>query len=172
MQTNSLDIFGPPASVASAAWLAIIPWIVIVGLVLLSMFLLPKIQKSFLNIDAVFMNAVIAVSLAGFIFSQTWFGSDDAYHYVMPVALFWLKYSFGLIATMFLALKSFLSTDYAKHLQGKGVPANFAKITTDTHEEQVVPAPKAGAPPMTGLAEVRPASEAPISSLNPPQGTK
>lgn len=117
-----------PVSVASATWLALLPWLVIIAVTVAVVLLLPKFQDYALGLKPVVVDGLIVVGISGFIFSQAYFSGDDAYKYVSPAALYWLKYGFGLIAAMFLALKSYRSVDYANHLKAQK-DASSGKVT-------------------------------------------
>lgn len=68
---------------------------------------MPKLQAYMMKIQPRVFDGMLITLMAGFIFSQTYFGADNAIDYVLPITLFWLKYGFGLCASMMLALKSF-----------------------------------------------------------------
>lgn len=144
-----------PASIGSAAWMAIVPFLLIAIMLIGLLLLLPWLQERVLAVKPVFLNALIITLTAGFIFSQNTFGGDDIYKYVNPYAICWLRYGFGMAATMLLALKGFLSTDYATHLklQKDAASDTVTQVTTDIHTtaktptSPEVPAPETVTPP-------------------------
>ena len=117
-----------PANVGSATWLAILPWLLIVVMTVAVVWLLPKFQDYALGLKPVVVDGLIVTALGGLIYSQAYFSGDDAYKYVSPPALYWLRYGFGLIAAIFLALKSYRSVDYANHLKAQK-DASSGKVT-------------------------------------------
>jgi hypothetical protein len=62
------------------------------------------------------------VCIALFGTMQTMLTNDDAYKYVNPVALFWLKFVCGCGAACALALNSFRSKTFANHLSENPTP--------------------------------------------------
>lgn len=59
------------------------------------------------------IDGVLYTSTALFIFSQGYFTGDDAYKYVNPYVLFWIKYIIGSFASCSAALKMYRSTSFA-----------------------------------------------------------
>ena len=70
--------------------------------------------KSDLWIDGALYSAI---ALFGFL--QSYFTSEEAYKYVNPYTLFWLKAGVGAIGAVAGALKMFRSTTYADHRNDK-----------------------------------------------------
>ncbi len=60
------------------------------------------------------VDAILYTSTALFIFTQGYFTGDDAYKYVNPYVLFWLKYIIGGLAASSAALKMYRSTSFAE----------------------------------------------------------
>ena len=56
----------------------------------------------------------IYVMLQGLTFLATAFSGEDAYKYINPFVLFWLKICLGEGACMLLAIKTFRSTSFAE----------------------------------------------------------
>lgn len=76
---------------------------------------MPKKKKTFKNKKKSnsTLDAILYTSTALFIFSQGYFTGDDAYKYVNPYVLFWLKYIIGGLAACSAGLKAYRSTSFA-----------------------------------------------------------
>lgn len=144
MNTNSI-IESSPLSVGAATWWAILPFLLIGGLCILIILAMPYIQDRVLRIKPVFLKLMTLVCIAGFGFSQTFFGSDAAYHYVAAVALFWLKYGFGLAGIIFTTMIGYFSTDYAKHQQDQK-EAQAGVVTQVQSKTEITQTAKTGNP--------------------------
>ena len=66
---------------------------------------------------AVWIDGTLYVSIASFLFIQGYFTSAEAYKYVSPYFLFWLKFVVGLLGTIAGSMKMFRSTSYSDHLK-------------------------------------------------------
>lgn len=121
--------------------MSIVPFLLIAALLLAVLYMLPWLQNRVLAVKPVFLNALIITLTAGFVFSENTFGGEDAYKYVNPYAIYWLKYGFGMAATMLLALKAFMSTDFATHLklQKDAASDTVTQVTTDIHTTAKTP---------------------------------
>lgn len=139
MSTNEISIVptltlaNNPAAVIA---LAILPWVLIVVLCLLAMWLLPKIQSSMSQVNPRTIDGTLLTLLAGFIFSQAYFSGKEAYEYVNPTILWWLKYGFGVAAAVFLALKNFRYGITPQEPQKNLLTDKDAVNTTQTDSQQ------------------------------------
>jgi hypothetical protein len=87
--------------------------------------MLRKLSSYFATIPPVFIDGLLYVLIAWFIFNQTYFGGDEAAKYISPVVKFWLNWIIGSLATIAGALKAFRSTQYSDHQAKKsGTPEN------------------------------------------------
>lgn len=59
------------------------------------------------------IDGALYACVAFFTFGQNFLTSDEAYKYLNPYFLFWLKFTFGGIGQIALALKLFRSTIFA-----------------------------------------------------------
>lgn len=130
--TNAIVTSVPVHQHWNATLLAIFPWVLLLGAAVLILMLLPKAQDYMMAIRPVTIDGLIVTFLGGFIYSQSYLASEEAFKYVEPYLLFWFKYGFGLGAAVLIALKSFRSTEYANHLQQKKDLTNGKVTTTDT----------------------------------------
>lgn len=77
--------------------------------------MLARLANYFATIPPVFIDGVLYLLIALFGAFQTFFSSEEAYKYVNPAVLFWLKCVFGSLLAGVSALKMFRSTSYADH---------------------------------------------------------
>ena len=70
----------------------------------------------------VVLDGFLYACIASFTFSQAFFNSDEAYKYVNPFILFWMKYVFGMGAATAGAVKMFRSTVFADNKNGVDNP--------------------------------------------------
>lgn len=52
---------------------------------------------------------ILYAAIAMCLFLQTWFGSEEAYKYVNPYVLFWMKCFWGALGTGASAIKMYMS---------------------------------------------------------------
>lgn len=71
------------------------------------------------TITAAQLDGALYISIAVCGAVQTFFSSDEAYKYINPYILFYIKCSAGIILAAVGALKMFRSTTYADHLKDK-----------------------------------------------------
>ena len=76
---------------------------------------------------AVFLDGFLWVMLSVFVTIQTIFTSEEAYKYVNPYTLFWIKSVTGVMAAATGSLKAFRSTSYSR------------SITNETNEKDNPP---------------------------------
>lgn len=62
------------------------------------------------------LDGTLYMLIAAFGSIQTFFSSDEAYKYVDPYVLFWIKALTGTLLAVVGALKMFRSTSYAEHM--------------------------------------------------------
>lgn len=161
--TNAVaSVMHPSSMTGVAILLAVLPWVLMVALGVLCVFVMPRIQNYMAGVKPVIIDGTIAMLVTAFIFSQMFFSDDSAYHYVNIFMLYWLKYGFGLGAAVLMALKNFRSTDYAAHLQNQKDVAS-GKVTetvTEVHTEAklsaVAPLQPAPVTPLQAAHEVIP----------------
>lgn len=75
----------------------------------------------------VIIDGVLYVCIVTFAFIQSYFTSDEAYKYINPYVLFWVKFGTGLLGVIAGALKMFRSTSYSDHLKQQGLDNNGNK---------------------------------------------
>lgn len=73
----------------------------------------------FRNWKPIYTDGLIYGGIAFCAFWSTHFSSDEAYKYVVPKDLYWMRGWSGAIAATLLALKLFRSTSYAEHIQNQ-----------------------------------------------------
>ena len=73
----------------------------------------------FRDLPAVFIDGTLYVGLSWFVYSQTFFGNDEAAKFLSPAMRFWINYSVGSLAIMAGSLKMFRSSAYADHQKAK-----------------------------------------------------
>lgn len=76
-----------------------------------------NIIKSLTTIPPVFTDGFLLVLASLCSGVLTYLSAEDAYHYVHPILLFWLKLSLGSTATSISALIAFRSKVYTQHQQ-------------------------------------------------------
>lgn len=67
----------------------------------------------------VVIDGTLYVSIAVFLATQTFFTTDEAYRYVNPYVIFWIKAVSGILGAGAGALKMFRDQSYAKHRQSQ-----------------------------------------------------
>lgn len=70
----------------------------------------------------VFMDGLLYVLIAVFMFMQTYLSGDEAAKYIAAATIFWLKFIVGSLAAGVGALKMFRSTTYSDHLKEAQLP--------------------------------------------------
>lgn len=75
--------------------------------------------RYFAQIPPVFIDGLLFVLIAWFIFNQSYLGGDEAAKYIEPKMKFWLNWGMGSVASMCGALKMFRSSAYADHQHEK-----------------------------------------------------
>ena len=102
----------------------ILPWLAfgLGALVLLFILIrlvpqLPVLQDLLAKLTPVFIDGLLYVLIAVFGTVQTLFTSEEAYKYVSPYVLFWMKAVIGVALAAVSALKMFRSTSYSDHLK-------------------------------------------------------
>ncbi len=71
------------------------------------------------RVKPVHVGAVLYVSIAVFLAAEAFFGRDEAYKYVSPYVLFWLKGFCVIGGAGAGALKMYMSRDYADYRDSK-----------------------------------------------------
>lgn len=69
------------------------------------------------GITPIQLDGTLYILIASFGFVQGFFSSDEAYKYVHPAVLFWMKAFTGVALAAVGALKMFRSTSYADHMK-------------------------------------------------------
>ena len=77
-----------------------------------------------LAIPAVVIDGGLYVTVAMILAMQTTFTSEEAYKYVAPYTLFWIKATLGTVGSGLAALKMFRSSSYADHIKEKETKEN------------------------------------------------
>ena len=80
--------------------------------------------KSLTKIPPVFFDGCLYIGIALFGFLATQFGTDEAYKFIEPEILFWIKTVVGAFSATLLSLKMYRSTAYADHVQSKQTETN------------------------------------------------
>lgn len=75
--------------------------------------------RYFGGVSPVFVDGMLYVLIALFVFCQSYFGSDEAAKYVAPALLFWINGALGAGAAAVGALKMFRSSTYSDYLKQK-----------------------------------------------------
>lgn len=65
------------------------------------------------------IDSVLYVGIGMFTFMQGFLSSDEAYKYIDPYLLFWLKLCVGSLAAGAASLKMYRSTGFAEHQQNR-----------------------------------------------------
>lgn len=86
----------------------------------------------------VFLDGLLYVLIAVFIFEQEFLSSDEAYKYVSPYVIFWSKFIIGTSAAATQALKMFRSTSYSDHLKNQA-DNKQKQIEQQTNNEKTPP---------------------------------
>ncbi len=76
---------------------------------------MPKFVKMLIAIPSMYIDGLIVFLVAGLTSLSLGFTNDDAYKYVNPVLLYWLKLSIGSTASGLVALQSFRNNVFADH---------------------------------------------------------
>lgn len=89
---------------------------------------LDRLIKLYSSIPPMMVDGAIYTCLQGLTFLSTAVSGEDAYKYINPYVLFWLKILFGEGATVLLALKTFRSKAYSEyHLHKAGFDTDHFK---------------------------------------------
>lgn len=75
----------------------------------------------FSSIPSVFIDGLLYVLVAWFIFSQSYLGGDEAAKYIEPETKFWVNFFIGSFAASCGALKMFRSNSFAEHQEEKKI---------------------------------------------------
>lgn len=84
----------------------------------------------------VWIDGVLYICAAMFIFSQGYLSTEEAYKYCNPLLLFWLKYVNGILAAGAGGLKAFRSMTFARH---NGNMGDHKEPQTNTQNEKTNP---------------------------------
>ncbi len=72
-------------------------------------------QKYLYSLPPVFIDGVLYVMIAWFMFNQSYLGGDEAAKWIEPEVKFWINWLIGSGATIFASIKMFRSTTFAEH---------------------------------------------------------
>lgn len=75
--------------------------------------------RSLLQIPPVVLDGALYMAIAFFGALSAGLGSDEAYKYVEPYTLYWVRFISFVSGQTLLALKMFRNTSYATHVEGK-----------------------------------------------------
>lgn len=67
--------------------------------------------------QTMWIDGALYASAALFVFSQGYFTSDEAYKYINPFVLFWIKYIIGGCSAVCVGLKAYRNTSFAENRQ-------------------------------------------------------
>lgn len=85
------------------------------------------------NTMGVWIDGTLYACIAGFAFSLTFLGTDEAAKYISATMLFWMKYGFGLGSAIAQAAKMFRSTVFSDAKRaGNGEGNGHTTIVTQT----------------------------------------
>ena len=106
-----------------------LPWMLVMGCVFIGTFILlrnlPKlvaIQSIFNNLHPAFIDGLLLMVSAFLTAWLTYISTEEAYKYVNPVVLFWIKVGFGSSSSAIQALVAFRNKQFAEYLKGKQEP--------------------------------------------------
>lgn len=85
--------------------------------------MLLRIQKYLAGVKPVFLDGLLYILIAAFGTMSTIFSGEEAYKYVNPFLLFWIKAVCGILLACVSALKMFRSRSYADHADDKAEKA-------------------------------------------------
>lgn len=80
---------------------------------------MPKLVKIWLSIPPVVIDGLIVFSVAMLTAISLAFTGEEAYKYVNPYLLYWLKLGIGSLASGLVALQSFRSKVFADHVRNR-----------------------------------------------------
>jgi hypothetical protein len=103
----------------SVVFLLVVMLIEVAGCILVGILAWKWFWVAMQTVKPVHIDGVLYVCIAVFVFMQSWFSSDDAYKYVNPFVIFWIKGICGTVGAAAGALKMFRSTGYSDSLKDK-----------------------------------------------------
>lgn len=87
--------------------------------------------RALMQIPPVFTDGFLCIIAAGCTASLTYVSQEEAYKYINPTMLYYLKWILGVSGTMISALAGFRSKVYGQHLQQvKADATGVAQVTT------------------------------------------
>ncbi len=114
----------------SEAFYNLITWLVICACEFVLAFILlrnlpklPALQSMFSSLTPVFLDGLLLVVSSFLTAFLTYLATEEAYKYVWPVALFWLKVFIGSTSSSIQALVAFRNQKYAEHRQRVSQPS-------------------------------------------------
>lgn len=81
--------------------------------------IMPRIVKVWLSVPPVVIDGLVVFLVASLTGISLSFTGEEAYKYVNPYVLFWLKLSIGSLTSGLVALQSFRSKVFAEHIRNK-----------------------------------------------------
>ena len=104
--------------------LAQLPWLLMLVLMSVAMFIvmrnLPKllvVQKVFSGLHPMFVDALLLTVSAFLTAVLTYMSTEEAYKYVHPIVLFWMKVSIGSSSSAIQALVAFRNKQFADYIK-------------------------------------------------------
>jgi hypothetical protein len=85
--------------------------------------MIQSLANYFGKVSPVFLDGLLYVLLAWFMFNQSYFGSKDADQFISPEAKFWVTWIVGSGLAICTALKAFRSTSFSEHKARTGQTA-------------------------------------------------